>query len=364
MVTAVGGVSVGEQVLKALRLAGAYRIVGVDMTTHCVNFGLVERAFTVPRADDPSYLDAILTIARTCDVDVLFPGSEPELRVLSAHRDEIAAAGILLPIASPDVIDIGMDKVRTASFLGAHGFAHPRFAQVDRDELADVDFFPVVVKPAIGGGGSVDCYLAQTSRELACLAELMGDSASRMMVQEYVGTPDDEYTVGVLHDLTGRFVNSIAIRRELHSVLNVRLRVPNRTDRTDLGPSLVLSSGFSHGVVDDFPEVRRQCEAMASALGVRGPVNIQCRFVDGVVEVFEINPRYSGTTSLRAMMGYNEPDVMVRAHLLGDPPVERFPYATGRIHRSLTETLLPEAPAPPWSTAQEARTATAVGART
>ena len=34
--------------------------------------------------------------------------------------------------------------------------------------------------------------------------------------------------------------------------------------------------------------------------------------------MFEINPRFSGTTSLRAMVGYNEPDVLIRHHVLGE----------------------------------------------
>jgi carbamoyl-phosphate synthase large subunit len=350
MITAVGDASVGEQILKALRIAGGYHIVGVDMGRHQVNFARVDEAFVVPPASDPSYLEAVLTIADARGVQVLFPGSEPELRCLSEHREEVAAAGILLPIAPRSVIDTGMDKLRTAAFLADHGFAHPRFARISRAEIADVDWYPVVVKPAVGGGGSVDCYIAQTPRELECLAELMGDRAAGLMVQEYVGTPDAEFTVGVLHDLDGRFVNSIAIRRELQSVLNVRMRVPNRTTRSDLGPMLVISSGFSHGAVEHDAQVLAQCEAVAAALGARGPVNIQCRVVGGTVQVFEINPRYSGTTSLRAMVGYNEPDALVRRHLLGEELVTRFPYREGRIHRGLVETFVPEEAAPSWTT--------------
>jgi carbamoyl-phosphate synthase large subunit len=351
MVTAVGGASVGEQVLKALRLAGGYRVIGADMGAHHVNFDRVDEAYVLPPATDPNYVEAVLTVAQARGADVLFPGSEAELRVLSRHRDEVADAGVLLPIGPREVIETGMDKLATAAFLDDHGFAHPRFARVTPEEISEVDWFPVVVKPAVGGGGSVDCYMAQTPRELACLAELMGDRTGHLMVQEYVGTPEAEFTVGVLHDLDGGFVNSIAIRRELKSVLNVRMRVENRTGRDDLGPTLVLSSGFSHGSVERDEAVLSQCEAIAAALGTRGPLNIQCRVVDGIVQIFEINPRYSGTTSLRAMVGYNEPDLMIRRHLLGEELPVRFPYRTGRIHRRLVESFVSEVPAPAWTEA-------------
>jgi carbamoyl-phosphate synthase large subunit len=349
LVTAVGGVGVGEQIVKALRIAGGYRIIGTDVNPHCVNFDVVDQAVVLPAASDPEYLEALLVTARAHGVEVVFPGSEPELKVLSAQRDLVADAGLLLPIAPRDVIDTCMDKLKTSAFLAAQGMDHPRFASVTMDSLAAIDWFPVVVKPAVGGGGSVDCYVAQSPRELACLAELMGGRSGTMMVQEYVGTPDCEFTVGVLHDLDGALVNSIAVHRDLHSQLNVRTRVANRTGRKELGPSLVLSSGYSHGTIGRFPDVTGPSERIAAALGVTGPVNVQCRLVDGVVKVFEINPRYSGTTSLRAMVGYNEPDLMIRRHLFGETLPLRFPYAAGTIHRSLIESFVREQAAPLWS---------------
>jgi carbamoyl-phosphate synthase large subunit len=349
MVTAVGGAGVGAQILKALRLVDGYRIVGTDLQSTCVNFDLVDVAFSVPPATDPEYLPAVLAVADATGATVLFPGSEAELAVLSAHRETVAAAGLLLPIASRTAIEIGSDKTLTASFLDAHGFRRPRTSTLSRDQLELVDWFPVLVKPAVGSGGSADCHVAQDERELECVAGLLATQADRMMVQEYVGSPEAEYTVGVLHDLDGRFLNSIALRRELHSQLNVRTRVRNVTGRTELGDTLVISSGFSHGSVDEFREVRQQCEAIAGALGARGPINIQCRLVDGTVFVFEINPRFSGTTSLRAMLGYNEPDVLVRRHVLGHDVPVRFPYRFGTIHRSLTEHFVREEPARPWT---------------
>ena len=176
-------------------------------------------------------------------------------------------------------------------------------------------------------------------------------TSSSMMVQEYVGRPEDEYTVGVLHDLDGGFINSIAVRRELDGALNARVRVANRTERRDLGESLVISSGYSHGYIGPYPEVTGPCERLAAALGVRGAVNIQCRLVDGAVQVFEINPRLSGTTSLRAMVGYNEPDVLLRRHVLGEVVPPRFAYRSARIHRSLVEKFVPE-PAQNWNWAE------------
>ncbi|MCU0650086.1 MAG: ATP-grasp domain-containing protein, partial [Gemmatimonadaceae bacterium] len=110
--------------------------------------------------------------------------------------------------------------------------------------------------------------------------------------------------------------------------------------RTALGDTLVISSGVSQGEIGAFPDVTRPCETIATALGARGPLNVQCRMVDGDAWIFEINPRFSGTTSLRALVGYNEPDALISEHVLGRPVERRFRYGHGTILRGLDETLV------------------------
>ena len=163
-----------------------------------------------------------------------------------------------------------------------------------------------------------------------------------------MGTPDEEYTVGVLHDMDGNFVNSIALRRLVQGQLHTRVRVPNRTGRKELGEELVISSGVSHGYVGEFPDVTGPCERIAAALGARGPLNVQCRLMDGEVRVFEINPRFSGTTSIRAMVGFNEPDLLLRHHLLGEELEVRFGYQSALVLRSLTEDIVADRDAVDW----------------
>jgi carbamoyl-phosphate synthase large subunit len=116
------------------------------------------------------------------------------------------------------------------------------------------------------------------------------------------------------------------------------MSVPNNTSRSELGTKLVISSGVSHGYIGRHNQVTEQCKEIAKAIGVKGAINIQCRLVDGVVKVFEINPRFSGTTSLRAMVGYNEPDILIRRHLFGEVISKDFEYEEALILRGLTET--------------------------
>lgn len=349
LVTAIGGGGVGEQVLKALRMAGRYRIVGSDIRSRCPQFALVDEAVRLPSANAPEYLDALLSVSAKLGVRAIIPGSELELSLMSKSRNALEDAGLFLPINPADVIEICMNKVATAEFLTAQGFLPPWSVRVrGLDDLVGIDQFPVILKPATGGGGSRDCFIAQSRRQLELVAEYILTSGAELMVQEYVGTPDQEYTVGVLHDMDGGFVNSIALRRLIQGQLHTRVRVPNRTGRTDLGEELIISSGVSHGYVGEFPDVTGPCERIAAAMGSRGPLNVQCRLVDGEVRVFEINPRFSGTTSIRAMVGFNEPDLLLRRHLLGEELEVRFAYQSALVLRSLTEDFVSDRDAVDW----------------
>ena len=344
LVTAIGGGGHGDQILKALRLAppGSYTIFGADANPHCPQAGLVQRFVPLPLARDPEYINELLRTCKELGVQALFHGCEPELLLFAANRNLIEKAGIFLPINDTALIQLCMDKAKTNARLAELGFPAPRYVNVTSEsEFDSVDWFPVVVKPAVGSGGSANVFIAQDMKELKALAAYLGlgSLTSGFMIQEYVGTPDQEFTVGVLHDLDGQYINAIAVNRHLNSGLSVRNSVPNRTGRKELGPRLVISSGVSQGDIGRFDEVTRQCRDIADSLGSRGPLNLQCRFVDGKVRVFEINPRFSGTTSLRAMVGLNEPDLLVRRHLLGQVIEENDQYQEATILRSLVETL-------------------------
>ncbi len=341
LVTGVGGAAVGNQVLKALRLAERkYRLVAADASPENLNLAQVELAHVLPAASDARYLDEIVQICQKEQVQVVVPGSEPELKLLIRFREHLRSLGILLLTNDPQVIDLCTDKMATYRFLTDHGFPAPRSVLVEQE--ADITMpadFPLILKPARDSGGSKNVFIAQEEDELLFFARYLLRNTDAVLIQEYVGTPEEEYTVGVLSGLDGELLGSIALRRFLGDALSTRLAVPNRTARNDLGNKLVVSSGFSHGTIQGFREVRKKCEEMAAALGSRGPLNIQCRVVDGALIPFEFNPRFSGSTSIRALVDFNEPDLLIRRELRGEK-CPRPQFKNGVILRSLKENRI------------------------
>ena len=321
LVTAAGGGGHGAQILKALSLASPskYRLYCADAAPiKSGKFG-VSKWFKLPFANNANYMDELINLCMEENIRVVFHGCEQELLVFSKNRKEFSRRDILVPMNSERIIDVCLDKSKTNQILLNNGFVMPKSRKVTcLNDISTIDWFPVVVKPYVGGGGSSDVYIAQNETELKAIWDYVGsqDITSRFIVQEYVGDPMNEYTVGVLHDLGGNYLNSVAVHRDLKNTLSVKCSVKNRTNRSELGEKLVISSGISQGKIGRFPDVTEPCKELACAMRSQGPLNFQCRLVGSKVYIFEINPRLSGTTSLRAMIGLNEPDILIRRHLM------------------------------------------------
>lgn len=337
-VTGVGGGGGGEQILKALRLSLLnYYIVGGDITPYSKGLYMVDKAYILPPALSSDYLDVLLNICTKENIQALFTGSEPELKIVSKNRCLFENIGVKLFINPESVIDICLDKFQTMNWFKDNGFSFPKTITVNCfDDLELVDFFPVVLKPSVGGGGSTNTFIAQDRKELDLFASYLLHIYSQFIIQEYVGNANGEYTVGVLSDMEGNLINSIAVKKNILGGLSNRLKVKSKFN----DELLVISNGISQGEIGKFPIVTQQCELVAQKLGSTSAINIQCRLVDDKCYIFEINPRFSGTTSLRAMVGYNEPDVLVRKYILGEHITPNFPYKEGYISRGLDELFI------------------------
>jgi len=342
LVTGIGGGGHGEQIIKALRLGTLdYDITGTDMSEACANRPHVNRFSRLPAARANGYLAALTDLARTNQCRAIFHGSEPEMMVLSHAKDALEGKGFYVPVNPPHVLYICQDKMRTVRHLAAKGYAVPESHEITAvEDLNAVRMLPTVLKPSVGGGGSANVFIAQTQSELKLFGRYLLQVYKRFIAQEYVGTSEQEYTVGVLFGSDGELINSIAIKRVINNALTIRTCMPNRTGRAELGKELVISTGISQGDIADWAEVRRQCEAIAASLEPRAPVNVQCRLVDGIVVPFEINPRFSGTTSLRALAGYNEPEILIRRDVFGEDIQRRFPYRKISVLRRLDEAIV------------------------
>lgn len=341
LIAGVGGGSHGLEILKALRLSELpYEIIGCDMTKQNVGFVRADKKYVLPPASSPQYLSVLKEICVREEIDILFHGSEPDLRAISDNRAEFEDIGVLVPINRKEIIDLCLNKKETFLFLDQNGITIPRTVAIDSlDALDSINFFPVVIKPYLGGGGSNNTFIAQDREELAFFCHYVMKYGGKPLVQEYVGSHENEYTVGVLSGKDRQPISVVGIKRAILSGLSNRIKMRSLHRE---GEILSISSGISQGRVIIDKDLNRQCIAIAETLGSEGPINIQCRVVDGVVYPFEINPRFSGTTYMRALAGVNEPDIYVRRYLLRETDLPTRQPKEGYILRGLEEVFIEE----------------------
>ena len=333
LIAGIGGGSLGLEIFKSLRLTGAYRLVGSDVSPAA--FGLhaqgFDRTYRLRRAPALEYAQQLLDICRQEGVEAVAPGADATHKILVAHRKMFEDAGVLVTINSTPVIELCSDKARSLDFLRQHGVPVPAVMAIESEsDVGSFGRFPCVVKPGSDSGASNMVFLAEDADEARFFVRYIRRRGATALLQEYIDSPH-EFTVGVLCEPTGRVAGSVALRRSFDQKLSLALRYDDR----------VISSGWSQGLIDDFPQVRSQAERIASVLGSTWALNIQGRVgPDGNFYPFEINPRHSGTTYLRAMAGLNEPDLLLQACLRGRA-IRIGPIRPGYYLRAFTEEYVP-----------------------
>lgn len=316
IVTGVSDHSVGGQICKALALGKPKSIVAATNLLESEMLGLpFAYGHVLPRCPSAGYLDAVVDLAKEMRAEFIAPGSEPELDFLSKEREALQQAGLILLANTKSIIESCINKSRTFAVLNERGISVPLTIvdPLQKEITAFEGHYPWIIKPA-KGSGTVGVSIAQSPQELIFFAQYLAKLGMQPIAQEYFGTPGEEYTVGVLHSQQGDYLGSFAIKRNILTGLSLRLKIPNLTERKELGPFLAISSGITQGGISTFTPVLDACRRIAEALGSRGPLNIQGRWDGSNFMPFEINPRFSGTTSMRAMAGFNEPVLLIRSH--------------------------------------------------
>lgn len=302
LVLGVGG-NVSQGILKALSLSTIpHRVVGACISPLAFGLYTVDTAYVSPPANDPDFLAWILDICKREHIHGILSGVEPVLKVLSPHAEEIRQkTGAVCIVSDPPELSIATDKLKTCQWLEHQGFNFPRYApSQDREALECLVKdcgFPLIAK-LCAGKGSHGLFEINDSGDLAYISGKPG-----YIVQELLGDTSAEYTIGCFSDRSGRVRGSIAMRRDL---------LEGTTYRAEVG---------------DFPEIRAEASRIVSKLNPMGPCNVQLRMSGGKPTCFEINLRFSGTTPMRARLGFNDVDAALQHYVLGQE-IEDLPLIT------------------------------------
>lgn len=336
VIAGVGSAGTGREIMKAFQMVKErYKIIATDMSSKSLGIHDTQNRYVIPSAESNEYINALLKICKKENAAVLVPGSDKELEKISENREKFECEGIIVLVNPKDVIQKCLDKFELTNFLHKKGIKCPKHTLYNNEkDIDEIDFFPIIIKPK-SGGGSKNVFFAQDKEEAKFFCKYLIKYGLEPIIQEHVGNYQEEYTVGILYADNGRLLSSIAMKRILTGGLSTRQSVVN----PETNEKYVISSGISQGIVEDFVEVRKTGEKIAKIIGADGPINIQCRKTENGIIPFEINPRFSGTTGGRALLGYNEPDILCRYRLWKEIP-EKIEHKFGYVLRDLSEKFI------------------------
>ena len=328
LIAGIAGASLGTEILKCLNLTGKYTVYGCDVAGFAYGHYSAgfEKTFLI---DERGYTEAVMNICKRYQINLVIPGAEEPMVILNENSAVLKEESIHLLGNTPEIVKTFSDKNRTFALLGELGFPVPKtVVYTDAGGLKEMPF-PAVVKPSVGSGGSSFVFFSQHAEEAQIYSEYLIRNGKAPVIQEYIPDDEGEFTVGVLHRPNGEYAGCLALKRAFPNKLSVHARYKNG----------LISSGYTQGLIDDFPHVERTARDIAGAVKSRGPLNIQGRVRKSVFMPFEINPRFSASTYLRAMAGFNEIDWFIESLYSGEIPVNPD-IKHGYYLRSFTEVFV------------------------
>lgn len=307
---------VSQGIIKSLKESTlSYELYGACVEDVSIGQQWCDSFSKVPYAKEETFIPWLIHFCNKEEIDLVLTGVEENIYAIAQSLSELnEKTKTLFKFSSKEQLDIGQNKWNTCQWLEAHQCNFPQYRlATDKQgisELVEKVGYPLIAKPIHGKGSSGLKLMEQESDWLEMT------SCSDYIIQEYVGSGDEEYTVGTYCNQKGDLVEMIIMKR-------------------------VLKNGgtFFAEVVDHekvAEEVRKICKQFKPV----GPMNIQLR-INGKGEpvAFEFNVRFSGTTAIRSFYGFRDVEALVREYVYQEEIASCFQVRKGSAIRYMSEVF-------------------------
>lgn len=297
-------------ILHCLAQEKSWTVLAADANPHSVGRYLAGTFYQLPQATDPAFTDRLLEICNAEKINVLLPLVTRELGFLAAARDAFAAIGTLIPVSSPQSLEIANNKSSLYQFLEWRGIEVPAYHIVETPEQFEQALsalgYPdkeVCFKPSVSNGSrgfrrvtdkenEADLLFnhkpAQTSiRKADILRILASGPFPQLLVSEYL--PGPEYSADCLCNQGEAILIVPRLRKRMINGISVE------------------------GIFEANTAIIAYCERIIRALKLHGNIGIQVKqHENGSFLLLEINPRVQGTISAALGAGVNLPVLAIK----------------------------------------------------
>jgi carbamoyl-phosphate synthase large subunit len=255
------------------------RFLGTETTELSSALVLCDKKFIVKPTTHQGYIKQLLKIVKQANVKLLIPTVDLDLQILAKNKDKFAAAGCIVLVSKPQVVNICQDKRETFKFLIKNGFDTPKTLTV-KQALAKKNLkYPCFLKPWDGYASKGNAVVRNRSELIFYTKKI-----PNCIVQEFIG--GQEFTCDVFVDFK----------------LQVRCIVPRKRIETRAGE-------VSKSKIIKNSKIMQQTANLVKKLGA-GPGVITVQLIltkDKKIKFIEINPRFGGRAPLSIKAGANFP---------------------------------------------------------
>lgn len=267
----------------------------------------VDEAIIMPSFYSEAYIPKLISICKEKAIDMVIPLNDLELPIIAKYKKEFELVGTKVIISSSEVIDICLDKSRTAVFLQSIGLKTPQtynsLSKAKEAIKVGKLNFPLVVKPRWGSGSiGIDFPINMVELELSyslqkhkldrtILATVSkNDFGNSILIQEKID--GKEYGLDIINDFDG--VNYGVIVKE---------KLAMRAGETD------------KAVTRNNVEITIIGRKIGDELKHIGNMDCDVLERDGEYYVLELNPRFGGGYPFSHEAGVNIPKAYVQWYM-------------------------------------------------
>ncbi len=304
------GSGVGESVINSCRLSGLpLKTVGLGTNPFAYGAYACDTFDYTPTIYASDFVDKLIEKCKEHQIDLLIPGRDDEALIYAKNRKRFAQENIGILVADEELIAVCRDKERMS--LELNPIEDVFVKCYDKGSLQQLIMtgeaeYPLLAKPR-SGFASMGVEIIKSEADLVKITD-------DHIVQELaVPLPDDpNYQL---------YMNGIA-KNQNPQVSEISIQVVLSQGGELLG-KMASYNKLNNGVpIEVLPYENDQIwKALDKLLpvfkekGLVGPLNIQGRLTKKGLKIFEMNPRFTGITGLRALMGFNEVEACIKSWL-------------------------------------------------
>jgi carbamoyl-phosphate synthase large subunit len=300
-------------IIKCLQQEKNIQLTVADASENAVGRYLVDDFVQIPKADDTSFIDVVLNICRSKQIQVILPLVTKELFPLSQQKRIFEEAGFKVLVSSKEATDLANNKSACYGFLQQQNIAVPKHFVVNTSEefiqaAAALGYpkKPFCFKPSVTNGSRGFRIVSDSIDEsemlfnqkpyntsityLHALTILQSKTFPQLLVSEYL--PGEEYSVDCLAN-NGKAV--LVVPRIRKKMIN----------------GITVEGEFIQN-----EEIKKYCTQIIESIGLHGNIGIQVKYgEENKPLLLEINPRVQGTIVAALGAGINLPLLAIKQEL-------------------------------------------------